>query len=89
METKNWRELFQVQEVEKPFHFNVEPGECNSNCQTAKELVCVCKCHGRNHGAALKKNVKSLDEFAEETPEDPVAASFNPEEYREELAILA
>ena len=34
------------------------------------------------------KNVRSLDNYAE-TVEDPVTASFSPEEYLEEMAILA
>jgi hypothetical protein len=75
---KDWRELFQVQELEKPFHVDTEPGECNANCLLAKELKCICKCHGRNHGAALKKNVKSLDTF-----EDPAG------DVRSELLVLA
>lgn len=83
MET-DWREMFQVQEVEKPFHVNVERGECDSNCVTAKEIKCVCRCGGKNHGASLKKNIKPLDTF-----EDPVQASFSPEQYLEELAVLA
>jgi hypothetical protein len=98
MEAKDWRELFTVEQAEKPFHFKTEAGECNSNCQLAKEIKCVCRCGGKNHGAALKQHVKRLDEFTErdtsevpprpaETYEDPVV--FNPEEYREELAVLA
>ncbi len=78
----DWREMFQVEQVEKPFHIETEANECNANCLEAKELKCVCRCGGENHGAALKKNVKSLDTF-----EDP--ASFSPEEYMQELAILA
>lgn len=38
----------------------------------------------KNHGAAVKEHIKPLDEF-----EDPVAETFNPEQYAEELAILA
>lgn len=89
---KDWRQIFQVEQLEKPWHINTEPGECNANCQLAKELICVCRCHGRNHGAALKKNVRPLDEFNDhpaETREDPVEATFSPEDYQEELAILA
>ena len=87
---KDWRELFTVELADEKVHFKTEAGECNSNCQLAKEIKCVCKCKGRFHGAALKQNIKSLDNYTEkETYEDPVAASFNPEEYREELAILA
>ena len=59
----DWRELFNVEQVEKPFSIQTEPGECNLNCQLAKELICVCKCRGKNHGAALKKNVQPLDQF--------------------------
>jgi hypothetical protein len=60
---KDWREIFQVEELEKPFHIATEAGDCNLNCQTANELKCVCKCGGRNHGAAIKKELKPLDEF--------------------------
>ncbi|MGA2627018.1 MAG: hypothetical protein ABSF63_08155 [Candidatus Bathyarchaeia archaeon] len=81
---KDWREMFQVEQVEKPFQMNAEHGECDSSCLDAKELKCVCRCGGKNHGANLRKNVKSLDMF-----EDPVEATFNPEEYLQELAILA
>jgi hypothetical protein len=81
---RDWRGIFQVQQVEKPFNLPTEAGDCNANCLEAKELKCTCKCHGRNHGAALKKNVKSLDTF-----EDPAEASFSPEEHLEELAVLA
>jgi hypothetical protein len=81
----NWRELFNVEQVEKPFNIQTEASECDGNCVTAKELKCVCRCGGRNHGAALRKNVKSLDTFNE----DPVDQTFNPEEYQEELAVLA
>lgn len=50
----------------------------------AKEIKCVCRCGGKNHGAALKKHIQPLDQF-----KDPVAETFNPEEYAQELAILA
>jgi hypothetical protein len=87
-ESKNWRELFNVEQVEKPFNIQTEPGECNANCQMAKELVCRCRCGGKNHSAALRKNVRSLDDFSEkETVEDPVEASFSPEEYLEEMVL--
>ena len=54
MPEKDWRTIFQVEQVEQPFHVETEASECNGNCLEAKELVCVCKCKGRNHGAALK-----------------------------------
>jgi hypothetical protein len=87
----DWRNLFTVQQLPEGYSpLPTQPGECNSNCQLAKELVCVCRCGGKNHGAALKKSVKSLDEFnGKETVDDPAAASFSPEEYLEELAVLA
>jgi hypothetical protein len=37
--------------------------ECCDACREAREIECVCKCGGKNHGAALKKDVKRLDEF--------------------------
>jgi len=39
------------------------PRECCEACLKAREIVCVCRCGGRNHGAWLKKDVKRLDEF--------------------------
>jgi hypothetical protein len=87
----DWRNLFTVEQLPESYSpLPTQPGECNANCQTAKELVCVCRCGGKNHGNLLKKHVKPLDQFGEEeTPEDPVEASFNPAEYMEELAVLA
>ena len=85
MVERDWTEMFQVEPVRTPL--NVEVGDCGANCQLAKELKCVCKCGGRNHGAALKQNVRSLDEFENEPNEDP--ETFEPEEYLQELAILA
>ena len=70
METqKDWREIFTV---ETPFDIGMieaSPHVCNANCQLAKELKCVCKCGGRNHGAALKKELRPLDEFGDKTIE--------------------
>jgi hypothetical protein len=84
-EQENWREIFRMPEVSEPYKgLPTEPGDCNGNCLEAKELVCVCRCGGKNHGAALKKHVRPLDEF-----NDPVKDNFSPEEYREELAVLA
>jgi len=60
---RDWRELFVVgpsQQERDEVHL---PGECNMNCQMARELVCVCRCGGKNHGALLKKDLKRLDEF--------------------------
>ena len=75
--------MFQVETADN-FHVETEAGECNQNCLSAKELKCNCRCGGKNHGAHLKNKVKSLDEFS-----DPVAESFEPEAYLEELAVLA
>jgi hypothetical protein len=33
-----------------------------SGCKEAREIKCVCACGGKNHGAALKKDVVLLDE---------------------------
>jgi len=52
--TVDWCEMFQVQEVEKPFQLNIEVGDCNVNCLEARELKCTCKSRGKNHGAALR-----------------------------------
>ena len=42
--------------------------ECSSSCLEAREIKCVCTCGGKNHGAALKKDVKPLDEFSSPHP---------------------
>jgi len=39
------------------------PHECCDACKEAREIKCVCTCGGKNHGAALKKDLKRLDEF--------------------------
>jgi hypothetical protein len=88
---QDWKEMFQVQQAEKPFQLNVEVGECGGNCQEAKEIKCVCRCGGKNHGAALKQHVRSLDDFttsvtATETY-DRVDTTSNVEEYAEELVL--
>jgi len=62
---KDWREMFAVEPADEKVTFQTEPGDCNANCQMAKELVCVCKCKGRNHGAHLKAHVQPLDTFNE------------------------
>jgi hypothetical protein len=45
------------------------PHECCDACKEAREIKCVCACGGRNHGAALKKDVKPLDEFSKTSVE--------------------
>lgn len=62
---KDWRGIFQVQEIDNFTNETETPGECNGNCLMAKELKCVCRCGGKNHGAALKKGVQPLDQFNE------------------------
>lgn len=76
--------MFSVENVNREPLKTESTGECNANCLMAREIKCVCRCKGKNHGAHLKKAVKPLDEF-----EDPVAQAFSPEEYLEELAVLA
>jgi len=44
------------------------PHECCDACKEAREIKCVCTCGGKNHGAALKKDVKPLDEFSSPNP---------------------
>jgi len=31
------------------------------NCQTAKKIKCVCRCHSEFHGAANRKGMEPLD----------------------------
>lgn len=38
------------------------PHECCDACKEAREIKCVCACGGKNHGAALKKDVQRLDD---------------------------
>ena len=40
------------------------PHECCDACKEAREIKCVCACGGKNHGAALRKDLKRLDEFS-------------------------
>ena len=70
MAERDWREMFQVEQVDN-FHVDTEiPTECNANCLSAKEIKCVCRCGGKNHGANLRKDVQSLDEFNEPQGEE-------------------
>lgn len=62
---RNWREHFTVQEVDNHQLKTETIGECNGNCLDAKELVCVCKCHGKNHGVHLNACIKPLDTYIE------------------------
>jgi hypothetical protein len=62
---RNWRELFTVQAVDN-YELKTETvGDCNANCLDAKELVCTCKCHGKNHGAHVKASIKPLETYVE------------------------
>ena len=36
-------------------------GTCNANCLQAREIKCVCSCHGRNHGRDSKRDITPLD----------------------------
>jgi len=41
------------------------------NCQTAKKIKCVCRCHSEFHGAANRKGMEPLDKtlgFKREAP---------------------
>jgi hypothetical protein len=96
IDEKDWREPFQVEPLEKPFHLETEATECNANRLLAKELKCACPCGGKNHGAAFKKSAKSLGTFqdgnvalAQHLAEDPVNQTLSPEQYLEEPAVLA
>lgn len=46
------------------------PHDCCDACKEAREIKCVCACGGKNHGAALKRDVKRLDEFDGEEETD-------------------
>ncbi|MGO9646139.1 MAG: hypothetical protein ACLPY5_15515 [Candidatus Bathyarchaeia archaeon] len=63
MAVKDWRGMFTVEIIQPEFHLNIAPGQCDANCLEAKELKCVCKCNGRNHGATLRSHVKPLTQF--------------------------
>jgi hypothetical protein len=58
---KNWQDIFAFALPEKATT-KVER-ECCDACREAREIKCVCKCGGKNHGSALKKDIKRLDEF--------------------------
>ncbi|MGO9644186.1 MAG: hypothetical protein ACLPY5_05510 [Candidatus Bathyarchaeia archaeon] len=63
MALKDWRGMFTVETIEPEYHIKLAPGDCDANCLEAKELKCICKCGGRNHGAALRSHVKPLIQF--------------------------
>jgi hypothetical protein len=42
---------------------------CDEKCWRAVEERCVCRCGGRNHGAAYR-NLTSLDEFSSEADDE-------------------
>jgi hypothetical protein len=42
---------------------------CDEKCWRAVEERCVCRCGGRNHGAAYR-NLASLDEFSSEADDE-------------------
>jgi hypothetical protein len=56
-----WTEIFRtdVSEVESLR----EGKKCCRECWEAKELKCVCRCNGANHGRAWKKDNERLDRF--------------------------
>jgi hypothetical protein len=54
----------------------------------AKEPKRVRRCGGRNHGAALGQNVKSLDEFEVDPGGNPIEP-FSLDECLQELTVLA
>lgn len=64
MPTENWKNIFAYDlPTVGPKEHKHEPGECSENCQMAREVKCVCRCGGKNHGAALKRDIKKLDDF--------------------------
>ncbi len=66
MSEKDWREIFDVQEISEPYQgLPTQPGECNENCLSAREIKCTCRCGGKNHGAHLKAHVQPLEHFNE------------------------
>jgi len=69
---KKWEEMFAydlpVRAITKV------PHECCVACKEAREIKCVCACGGKNHGAALKKDVKRLDEFQDDAEDDETGA---------------
>jgi len=65
-ESKDWNEMFAFDLPARAVSHVSR--ECCEACLEAKEIKCVCACGGKNHGAALKKDVKSLDEFSSPNP---------------------
>jgi hypothetical protein len=52
--------------VESEVH---DKAPCTKQCWEATEERCVCRCGGRNHGAAYR-NLTSLDEFSSEVDDE-------------------
>jgi len=44
--------------------------DCCDSCREAREIKCVCACGGKNHGSALKRDVKRLDQFDSEDEDE-------------------
>jgi len=61
---------------------------CTKQCWEATEERCVCRCGGRNHGAAYR-NLTSLDEFGEADDEGMPVVGHDIARGKAELLWLA
>jgi hypothetical protein len=84
----DWIQMFQVEQVEPP---KLKTCGCASgSCKAAKKFRCECHCKHAFHGINAKSQLADLrTKLFGEPIEDPVAQTFSPEEYQEEMAILA
>ena len=84
-----WNQIFAYPVPERAHTKN--PHECCDACKEAREIKCVCTCGGKNHGAALKKDVKPLDEFSKTSTEtlaiQPEVLRLDPQVSREPIYI--
>jgi hypothetical protein len=61
---KEWTQIFayDLQTVGPREHAH-KLGECSENCVMAREVKCVCRCGGKNHGAANRQGMPKLDKL--------------------------
>ena len=60
----DWTAIFEpAKPVESKYEIVCTCG--SSSCEHAKRFRCTCKCHHANHGAAIKSQLKKLDECFE------------------------
>jgi hypothetical protein len=74
---KNWKDIFAY---DLPNPAKPKPTKCTcggKNCQTAKHIKCVCRCHSEFHGIANRAGMEPLDKvLGLETEQSIVSADM-------------